>query len=44
MGENFGKIRLEGLQQAFRQIDIRIYPSIVVRALRGGLSDDFKHK
>ena len=31
------------LPSGFSQIDIRIYPTIVVRALRGGLSDDFKH-
>ena len=31
------------LAPGFAQIDFRIYPTIVVRALRGGLSDDFKH-
>ncbi|MDP3366796.1 MAG: hypothetical protein Q8S49_12310, partial [Pseudomonas sp.] len=31
------------LLPGFSQIDFRIYPTIVVRALRGGLSDDFKH-
>jgi hypothetical protein len=31
------------LPSGFSQIDIQIYPTIVVRALRGGLSDDFKH-
>jgi len=31
------------LPPGFSQIDIRIYLTIVVRALRGGQSDDFKH-
>jgi hypothetical protein len=31
------------LPAGFSQIDIHIYLTIVVRALRGGLSDDFKH-
>lgn len=31
------------LPHGFSQIDIRIYHTIVGRALRGGQSDDFKH-
>lgn len=31
------------LPYGFSQIDIRIYRTIVGRALRGGQSDDFKH-
>ena len=34
----------ERLWQGVWQIDFEIYLTIVMRALRGGPSDDFKHK